>query len=122
VLLGLGLTGACGSATPTAPSAVSGDRIPTADIRGLGLSTALGAFVAAPDSATLKVTSPTPQSPVNGTTTSGLNPTLSAAMSAGEYVQAPGLQVGFAVWRMEDDGSLTLVEADTVPQTDGTTT
>ncbi len=114
--------GACGSATPTAPSAVSGDRVPTSDVRGLGVSATGGAFATAPDSATLKVTSPTPQSPGNGTTISGLNPTLSVAMSAGEYVQAPGLQLGFAVWRMEDDGRLTLVEADTVPQTDGTTT
>ena len=29
----LGLMGACGSATPTAPSAVNGDRVPTSDIR-----------------------------------------------------------------------------------------
>ncbi len=68
------------------------------------------------------MTSPTPQSPATGTTVSGVHPTLSVAMSVGEYVQAPGLQLGFAVWRMEDDGSLTLVEAEMVPQTDGTTT
>ena len=68
------------------------------------------------------MTSPTPQSPATGTTVSGVHPTLSVAMSVGEYVQAPGLQLGFAVWRMEDDGSLTLVEAEMVPQTDSTTT
>jgi hypothetical protein len=36
VAVWLGLMGACGSATPTAPSVVSGDRVPTSDIRSLG--------------------------------------------------------------------------------------
>lgn len=58
---------------------------------------------------------------MNDVVVPGLDPTLSVTMSTGEYVQAPGLHLGLALWEVSAAGGVTLVEADAVPQAVGTT-
>lgn len=117
------VTSACGDGSPpTAPSRVDGPATPTAAAPGRMSVGPPGAFATASDTATLKVTAPTPSAPMNDIVVAGVDPTLSVTMSTGQYVQAPGLHLGFALWAVGATGGVTLVEADVVPQTAGTTT
>lgn len=118
-----GLVGACGDgATPTAPSTLDGGVTATLAVERLGVAGAPDAFASAPDTATLKVTAPTPTAPTHDSVVASLSPTLRVAMSAGQYVDAPGLRIGFALWQVGADGAATLVEAHDVPQTAPDTT
>jgi len=87
----------------------------------MGSAVTISAFATASDAPTLKVTAPTPSAPMNDVVVPSLDPTLSVTMSTGEYVQALGLQLGFALWQVGTAGGATLVEADAVPQAVGTT-
>ena len=123
VIVLAGLASACGGdAPPTAPSPLDGPAAPTAAaVRGMGSPVAINAFATAADTPTLKVTAPTPYAPMNDAVVPSLDPTLSVTMSTGDYVQAPGLHLGFALWQVDTAGGATLVEADAVPQAVGTT-
>jgi hypothetical protein len=118
-----GLAGACGGGSPpTAPSLLDGPVAPTAAaVRGMGAPVAINAFATASDTPTLKVTAPTPSAPMNDAVVPSLHPTLSVTMSTGDYVQASGLHLGFALWQVGTAGGVTLVEADAIPQAVGTT-
>ncbi|MDE0829728.1 MAG: hypothetical protein OSB03_11070 [Vicinamibacterales bacterium] len=93
-----GLASACGGGSPpTAPSPLDGPVGRAAAVHGMGSAVTISAFATASDAPTLKVTAPTPSAPMNDVVVPSLDPTLSVTMSTGEYVQAPGLQLGFAL-------------------------
>ena len=58
---------------------------------------AINAFATASDTPTLEVTAPTPSAPMNDAVVPSLDPTLGVVMSTGDYVQALGLHLGFAL-------------------------
>ena len=116
IVLTMTLVAACGDGPPTSPS-----KVPTASLASNSTlrqsATAIGAF------ATLKVTAPLSQSPPDGSVLNGTNAVLAASGPLGQFIEATGLRLGFAVWEVAGDGGgTTLIEAGDVPRTNGTTT
>ena len=122
VVLGLcvALVAACGDPPPTSPSVVPS--APLASSTALQRLGSIGAFATAPDTATLKVTAPRPESPTDDVVIEGQRAALAVSSAMGHYVEAAGLRMGFAIWQVGSDGGLTLLEAEEIPQTDGTST
>jgi len=77
VLLALPLACSTGSPSPTSPTTAAGVGSP-------------GAF--GPDNSTLKVTAPTPTSPIDDVEIEGYKPEMAAANATGHFVNATGLQ------------------------------
>jgi hypothetical protein len=83
-----------------------------AAVHGMGSAVTISAFATASDATTLKVTAPTPSAPMNDVVVPSLDPTLSVTMSTGEYVQAPGLQLG--IERLAEEGSQSPLDGEVV--------
>jgi hypothetical protein len=117
---GLALIAACGGSTPISPTAA----IPAtpAGVSAMRPSAvALGTFATAPDTATLKVTAPVAESPVDDVVLEDLRATLTVSSAMGQFVEAPDLRVGFAVEEVASDGMTSLFEAVDMPQSYPTT-
>ena len=73
----------------------------------------------APDGPTLKATAPIPQSPTdNQSIGSAPTPTLICTVATGRFVSST-FEYHFEVWAIAADGTITLVEAGTVPLSTG---
>ncbi len=90
-LMALPLACSSGSPSPTSPTAA-----------GIGSSGAFG-----PDNSTLKVTAPTPVSPVGAVEIEGYQPDLTASNAQGQYVAATGLSYRFQLF---DEGNNVVFE------------
>ena len=116
VALTMTLVAACGDGPPTSPS-----KVPTASLASNSTlrqsATTIGAFATAPGTATLKVTAPLSQSPPDGSVLNGTHAVLAASGPLGQFIEAIGLRLGFAVWEVAGDGGgTTLIEAGDVPR------
>ena len=113
---------ACGTSSPTSPSAPGGTA-------GGVAAAPLAADVLAAgseDGSTLKVSAPIPQSPIDNVEVEilQLRPTLivsNATHALGRFVSGASFPHEFQVLRVEPSGSLTLVDSGSVPQGVGET-
>ncbi len=107
---------ACGTPSPTSPSAPGGT------VGGAAAALLVADVSAASeDGSTLKVSAPIPQNPIGNAEVEILQPTLIVSNAAGRFVSGPSLPHEFQVLRVEPSGSLTLVDSGTVPQGIGET-
>gem|GEM_PF-1688058 len=119
-ILVLALVAACGGPNPTSPTAAMTPSPTSVSATSL-LAMALGSFATAPDTATLKVTAPAALSPLTDLVLEDLRATLTVSSAMGQFVEAPDLRLGFAVWEVASDGATSLIEAVDVPQSHPTT-